>query len=385
VRTTDVFKWNLKAYQELKGTEAIIANQGGKGSSKTMSILQLLFLIAKHSPKKLRITIASYALPHLKAGAMSDFDDILVEEGIQPDNVRNRSEHIYFIGKSEITFTGIEGNEAKVTGPRRDILYVNEANKRIKYKVFELMNGRTRIMTFIDYNPSAEFWFHDMVIPNFKYQLIKSNFTNNPYLPHRELQNLLSKKDKPGFENWWKVYGLGELGQLEDAILTNWRFGEFDKNLPYGYGLDFGVKDPDALVKVAVDKKNKKLYWKEELYQNGLSTDELALKLSSIVDKGRLIVADSASKRTIKDLKAKGFNIIPCIKNKIVDDIKAMREYELILTEGSTNLERELNSWIWLDKKGEIPIDDFNHGIDSGRYKTMHVLKPNIRKGQRIL
>jgi phage terminase large subunit len=380
-----VFKWNLKAYQDLKGTEAIIANQGGQGSSKTMSILQLLFVIAKYSKKKLKITVASYALPHLKAGAMSDFDDILIGEGIQPDHVKNRTDHIYFIGNSEIIFVGIEGNEAKVTGPRRDILYINEANKRIRYNVFELMNARSRLMTFIDFNPSSEYWFHEKVVPNFKHQLIKSNYTNNPYLPKRELDNLLSKKDKPGFENWWKVYGLGELGQLEGAIFTNWRFGEFDESLPFGYGLDFGVKHPDALVKVAVDKKYKKIYWHEELYENDLSTDGLADKLKIRVPEGKLIVADSAATRTIKDLKAKRFNIIPCIKNKIVDDIKAMKEYEIIVTPESKQVEKELNGWIWLDKKGEIPLDDFNHLIDAGRYKTMHVLKPYVNRGQRSL
>jgi phage terminase large subunit len=375
---------NLAAYQKFKGSEVIISNQGGQGSSKTMSILQLLYIIAKHSKIKKKITVASYALPHLKAGAMSDFDDILISDGVQPDSVKNKSDHIYFIGKSEISFTGIEGNEAKVTGPRRDILYINEANKRIRYNVFELMNARTRLATFIDYNPSSEFWFHDKVMPNFRYELIKSNYTHNPYLPKRELDNLLSKRDKPGFENWWKVYGLGELGQLEGAILTNWKFGEFDDTLPFGYGLDFGVKDPDALVKVAVDKKNKKLYWSQELYENDLSTDGLADKLKIRVPERKLIVADSQAKRTIKDL-SRNFNIIPCIKNKIVDDIKAIREYEIIVTEHSKQLEKELNSWIWLDRKGEIPLDDFNHLIDAGRYKTMHVLKPVVRKGQRVL
>jgi phage terminase large subunit len=385
MKTTNVFTKNLAAYNQFKGTQTIISNQGGQGSSKTISILQLLKTIAETSKSKKRITIASYALPHLKGGAMQDFDDILYKDGINPNDVRNRSEHKYFLGNSEITFVGIEGNEAKATGPRRDILYVNEANKRITYKVFELMNARTRLATFIDFNPSAEFWFHTEIVPNFEHHLIKSTFLDNPFLPEREKDNILSKKDKPGFENWWKVYGLGELGQLEGAVFTNWKFGEFDESLPFGYGLDFGVKDPDALVKVAIDRKQKKLYWDELLYINGLSTDSLAINLNSRILKNKLIVADSASKRTIKDLKSKGFNIIGAVKNKIIEDIKAMQEYQIIITENSYNLERELNNYIWLDKKGEVPIDDYNHLIDAGRYKTMHSLKPYTKKGQRIL
>jgi len=385
MKTTNVFCSNLDAYLRYKGTQTLISNSGGQGSSKTISILQILFEIARTSKTKKRITIASYALPHLKGGAMQDFDDILTGEGIAINTVKNIAESKYVINKSEITFIGIEGNESKVTGPRRDILYINEANKRITYKVFELMNARTRLMTFIDFNPSSEFWFHEKVMPNFPYHLIKSTFLDNPYLPIREKENILSKKDKPGFENWWKVYGLGELGQLEGAIFTNWKFGEFDLTLPFGYGLDFGVKDPDALVKVAIDKKNKKIYWKQELYENDLSTDSLAIKLNSRVEDNKLIIADSSAKRTIKDLKAKGFNILPSIKNKIVEDIKAIKEYELIIDADSFQLEKELNNWIWLDKKGEIPLDGFNHLLDAARYKTMDVLKPNKRKGQRLL
>jgi phage terminase large subunit len=374
MKTTNVFSRNIKAYNQYSGTGTIIVDQGGQGSGKTFSILQLLYLIARY--KKKHITIASYALPHLKGGAMKDFDLILTNEGIFPDSVCNRSEQIYYIGQSQIHFVGIEGNEAKATGPRRDILYVNEANKRIKYDVFELMNARTADCTFIDFNPSKEFWFHEKVMPNFKYHLIKSTYLDNDYLPERERDNIVSKKDKPGFENWWKVYGLGELGQLDDAILKNWTFGEFNDSLPYGYGLDFGVKHPDAMVKAAVDRANMKLYWKEEIYKSNNSTDRLVELLNARNVGKKLIVADSAGTRNILDLSSKGFNIVGVQKNRVVEDIKMLQNYEIIVDPESYNLESNLNNWIWLDKKGEIPIDVDDDLIDAGRYYTAHMVKP---------
>lgn len=385
MRTTNVFKENLIAYNKYKGSQTVITNQGGQGSSKTRSILQLIYHISRTSKSKKRITIGSYALPHLKGGAMQDFDDILMEENIYPDNVRNKTEQKYFIGNGEISFIGIEGNEAKATGPRRDILFINEANKRIAYNVFELMNARTALATFIDYNPSREFWFHDKIMPNFPYRLIKSTYLDNPYLPDRELDNILSKRDKPGFENWWKVYGLGELGQLEDAILTNWKFGEFDNSLPYGYGLDFGVKDPDALVKVAVDRKNKIIYLKEELYKTGNSTAELAQSIKSKDVGSSLIIAESASPRTIIDLRSQGLNVRAVQKGRILDDVKMLMDWQIVVDPDSYNLEKELNGWIWLDKKGEVPLDDFNHLIDASRYYTRMIIKPRTSKGHRIL
>jgi len=383
MKCTNVFSRTLSAFHQFRNTNTIIVDQGGQGSSKTRSIVQILYLIAKSA--KRNITVTSYALPHLKGGAMRDLDDILIDEGIYPDNVRNKSENTYYINQSTIEFVGVEGNEARATGPRRDILYVNEANKKISYNVFELMNARTRETTFIDFNPSREFWFHDKIIPNFKYVLIKSTYLDNSYLPKRELENILSKKDKPGFENWWKVYGLGELGQLEDAILTNWEFGEFNNDLPFGYGLDFGSRHPDAMTKVAVDRINMLLYWKEEVYQNGLSTEQLFEIIKSRNVGNKLIVGDSSATRTITDLKAKGLHIIPVKKGRVVDDVKMLQNYKIIVDPDSFNLASNLNNWIWLDKKGEIPSDIDDDLIDAGRYYSGYIIKPRTSKGHRVL
>lgn len=383
-KRTDIFRQNLAAFNENRLTSTIIANQGGQGSSKTRSIIQLLVFLAYIKPR--HITVAAYALPHLKAGAMRDMDATLLDLGINPDTVKNITESMYYLKGSTIEFVGIEGNEARVTGPRRDILYINEANKRIKYDVFELMNSRTSEATFIDFNPAREFWFHDKVIPNFRFVLIKSTYKDNPFLPIRERENILAKRDKPGFENWWKVYGLGELGQLEDAILQNWVYGEFNTEQPHGYGLDFGSKHPDAMVKVAVNRTEKKAWWKEEIYKNGLSTDELGKIIISRGVGDKLIVADSSAKRTIQDLKAKKLNIEGVHKGQIIDDIKMMWDYEIIVDPESYNLHRNLNNWIWLDKKGEIPIDEEDDLIDAGRYYMHRIIKPGTaRKGHRIL
>ena len=367
IKYTDVYYWNLKAFNDKSD---LIVNQGGQGSSKTVSILQVLETIWQTLPN-LRITVAAYALPHLKAGAINDFKAILRDKELNPEDYYSRSEFTFNNKNgSYIEFVGVEGNLAKATGPRRDILYINEANKKITYEVFELMNARTHLCTFIDFNPSASFWFHEDIQPNFKHTLIKSTYLNNPYLPARELRNLLSKKDNPKYKNWWTVYGLGELGQLEGAILTNWSFGEFDNSLPFGYGLDFGVKHHDAMIKAAVDKANKTIYWHEEIYKNGLSTTELYEIVNNVVKNNKFIAADNSAIRTIKDLSRKGLNIKGVKKNKIVEDIKNLMNYEIIVTPQSVNLANNLNNWLWLDKKGEIPMDENDDLIDAGRYIT---------------
>jgi phage terminase large subunit len=368
VKLTGIFRKNLSAYRD--GAKLIV-NSGGQGSSKTISVLQLLYLIAKYKAPK-RITVASYALPHLKQGAMMDFDRILDTFGETPGLVKNRSESIYYIGSSTIEFFGIEGNVAKAHGPRRDILYINECNRKITYDVFDQLNTRTQECTFIDFNPDQEFWLHEKVLPNFPHTFIKSNFSDNPYLPENELQNILLKKDKPGFENWWRVYGLGELGKLEGAILSNWRYGEFDTSLPYAYGLDFGFNDPDSMTKVAIDRRNFKIYVDECIYKSGNSAEQLRNIIGSHITRDELIIADCADARMVSELR-RYFNIRPVNKGKwtVSDALKQMQSYEIIITDRSTNLAKELNNYIWNDQKAGVPIGGFDHLIDGIRYVFM--------------
>jgi phage terminase large subunit len=372
VNLSNTFFKNLDAYN--RGAHFII-NQGGQGSSKTYSILQLLYMLARQSAQGLRITVASYALPHLKAGAMADFDRILLSYGESPQRLKHISESTYYIGNSQVIFFGIEGNMAKAHSVRRDILYVNEANLKVSWEVFDQLSSRTQGAVFIDFNPTQEFWLHDKLMPNFPHELIISTYLDNPWLPAQELTNILSKRDKVGFENWWKVYGEGQLGKLEGCIFPNWHYGEFDTSLPAGFGLDFGFNAPDAMVKLAVHEKAKRIYWDERIYKDGNSSEQLRQLVALHCTRNDLIIADSADARMIKEL-GKYFNIKPTNKAKkgwsVPEAIKIMQNYEMIVTEDSPNLAKELNNYLWSDKKAGVPIDAFNHLIDAGRYKFQH-------------
>lgn len=359
--TTTVFEENLSAYNN---KDRIIINNGGTRSSKTYSILQLLFLIAYYSKKPLIISVVSYALPHLKLGAIRDFEKILLSFGIIPDKVKNISESYFKINNSIIEFFGVD-NLGKVHGPERDILYVNECNYIKTFDIIRQLLVRTRGTAFLDYNPTREFWIDDEIIGKRECTIIHSTYLDNEFLTVNQINEIEANKHN---ENWWRVYGLGLTGRLQDCILTNWEFGEFDTNLPFVYGLDFGSKHPDAMVKVAVDKQRMRVYWKEELYQNGLSTEQLFNIIVSRNVNSSLIVADSAATRPITDLKNKGLNIIPTVKNKVIDDIKNLWNYTIIVDPSSYNLQKNMNNWVWLDKRGEVPIDVDDDSIDAGRY-----------------
>jgi phage terminase large subunit len=377
IKLTNVFRRTSEAFRNaLNGTgPRLIIEQGGQGSSKTYSTLQVIYNALSVGPM-IPTTICSYALPHLKLGALTDFDNILTSFGENIGDIKKDPSHpTYQIGKSRIDSYGVEGNVAMAHGPRRKILFINEVNRKITYEVFDQLFSRSEI-TIIDYNPDQEFWLHDKVLPFIPHVIIQSNFLDNPYLPVNELNNILMKKDKPGFENWWKVYGLGELGKLEGAIFTNWHYGEFDTSLPVSYGLDFGFNDPDAMIRTAIDSKRKIIYWDEKIYKSGNSFEQLRLLMAEHCNRNDAITADCADARMISQLK-QYFNIAPVNKVKwtVAEAIKMMQDYEIVITETSYNLTKELNNYIWNDKKAGIPIDGFNHLIDAGRYRFQESIR----------
>lgn len=379
-KLTPIFRKNSEAY--LNGNKLII-NQGGQGSSKTWSILQLFYLIAKNSPSRHIFTICSYALPHLKLGAIRDFENILMAFGEQPDKIHNKSDHFFRVGNSIIDYFGIRDNYSKVTGPRRDFLFINEANNKVTYDDYDQLNQRTHGCTFIDFNPKSEFWVHDQVIPHFDHKFIQSTYLDNPHLPESELRKILWKKDKPQFENWWRVYGEGEIGRFEGVIFPNWNYGDFDQTLPALYGLDFGFHpDPDAMIKTAIDRKRKIIYAHECFYKHEQSVGDLKDSIAKNASRSNLIIADSAEPRMIRELQTE-FNVRAVSKREtVVSWLRIMQEYQIIITPESHDLAKELNNYIWDDKRAGIPIDDWNHLIDALRYPFMHthVKKKSIKR-----
>lgn len=300
---------------------------------------------------------------------MADWEKILESFGVDVGVCKNKSENTYQIGNSIVDFFGLESNEAKAHGPRRDILFINECNRRISYEVYDHLASRTQECVFLDYNPYVSGWLQEIVMPNFEYELIHSTYLDNPYLPLSEIQNIEMKKDKEEFAMWYQVYGLGLLGSLAGAILPNWKYGDFDTSLPFGFGLDFGFSDPDAMVKVAIDQKRKIIYCDEKIYKPDNTPDQLKEMIQFHCKRNDLIIADCADARSINMLQ-RYFNIVPTNKKKmqVAEALRLMQDYEIIITDSSKNLAKELLNYIWHDKKSGVPIGTFNHLIDGIRY-----------------
>jgi len=353
-----------------KRTKAI---QGGTSAGKTYGILPVL--IDKCLKQKgLEVSVVAESVPHLKRGVIKDFKKILEStQRWSREQWHSTDSRYTFRNGSYVEFFSADDN-SKLRGARRDILYVNEANN-IEFESYSELSVRTKQEVYLDWNPTHRFWYHEHLEGDEDLDFLILNYLDNESCPESAIEYILKAKEKaktiPYWDNWYKVYGLGQTGMLQGTVFSNWTTGEFDISLPYCHGLDFGFNpDPCGLVKVAVDKKSKKIYLEEKAYLTNLGTDDIETLLKNRIENNGLIIADSASKLTIHDLRQRGINIQACIKGagSILADLKLMMDYELIVCGESPNLKMELNNYIWNDKKAGIPIDKYDHLIDPARY-----------------
>lgn len=373
---TRIYEENTQAW--LSGKRRAL-NEGGSASSKTFSILQLLILIAQHSKSKLLISIVSESLPHLKRGAMRDFFRILDES---PDNNPryNKTEHVYHAGNGAIEFFGADEAD-KVRGPRRDILFLNEANN-IQWETARGLDIRTNKFTFADWNPVSEFWAHAYWVGQPESVYIHSTYQDAlDVLSPGIVDNLIATgRQDPNFQN---IYVLGRLGKIEGLVYP--MFGQV-KEMPQGdcfYGLDFGfATDMTALVKVHLVGDS--LYSQELIYERGLTNQDIADRMVELGLRKHYdeIFADSAEPKSIEEIYQRGFNIKPCIKGagSVEFGHQRVRQFKQFWTEDSVNCIKEQRNFRYLpDRDGKLTdktAHQWSHGMDARRYGIVGKLQP---------
>lgn len=351
--------------------------QGGTSSSKTFSIIPILIQYAIDN-NNLEISIVSESIPHLRRGAIRDFVKIMQWTNNFDDNNWNKSNLTYtFNNGSYIEFFSADQPD-KLRGARRDILFINECNN-VMFESYQQLAIRTRKFIYLDYNPSNEFWVHNELMDGKDVDFVILTYKDNEALESSIVKEIEKAREKAKtsdyWANWWKVYGLGQLGQLQGSVFNNWK--QCDK-IPkeaklIGYGLDFGYSnDPTALT--AIYSMDNIIYLDEVVYRKELLISELSSLMDGKVTKSIYIYADSSEPRSIRELQLKGWRVKAAQKgaDSINYGIGIMQEYQFMITKRSTNVIKEFRGYLWdTDRQGQQlakPIDSFNHAIDGVRY-----------------
>jgi phage terminase large subunit len=366
----------------------ITSLRGGTRSGKTYNVLLFLILVWAKTAEGQVCTIARNTMPALRASAMRDFFAILNLLNFYSAANHNKTSNEYQLGSNLFEFIGVDESD-RVKGRKRNVLFLNEANEN-DLESFRQLSLRTTDKIVLDYNPSDAFsWIYDDVETRDDCEMVVTTYRDNPFLEASLVSEIERLKDAD--DDYWKIYGLGEIGSGSSRIFTHWRpisEGEY----PYGkgdvtYGLDFGYNNPSALTETRLYDGT--LYWREMLYQTKLTTADLIEQLKTFPElydgeKKRptvaKIIGDSAEPKTIEEIQRAGFQIEGAYKN-VKDTVDFVKSKPLRVHSGGANLLREIKRYSWkMDKNGKI-LDEVvkfdDHAIDAGRYGSWMLHEPS--------
>lgn len=385
--------WNI--YDAAERQPRVISHRGGTRSGKTYSALQFLVILISRCDGPGDITsVVSETFPHLKRGAIRDFESIMGRP-LATDSRWNASDSVYtFPGGGKLEFFSADSPD-KVMGPARKRLFVNECN-HISYDTYRQLAVRTTGLILLDYNPAATFWAIDKVETRENTITLHSTYLDNPFLSPEQVAEIESNRADT---NWWKVYGLGQIGTLEGVVY------DFDlaDAMPEGgslletWGIDFGFTNSiTAVVRCLIDTGRKEIWAEERLYRKGVLNSDIAQFLKAEgVPRAVTVYADSAEPKSIAELCSYGLTVRGCDKtaqgdrhNPITAQINFIKGYRLHLTKRSLNLIDEARNYVWdTDRNGErlnVPVKVRDHCMDAMRYAIFSPLS-RFTSGQYVI
>lgn len=358
--------------------------QGGTSAGKTISMMMLLTDLSFEVKNK-TISVVTDTFPNLRRGALKDLKVILAETGRDRYFEESKSLHTFVNLCTNTVIEFFSTDEAGGRGARRDYLFVNEAN-RIDYETFTQLEVRTRERIWLDFNPVNEFWAHkELIAKRNDVSFIKLNYLDNEGLEDSIIATIEARRGD-GNNNWWRVYGLGEVGSLEGNVYEGWTPVN---TVPYGFvlkrcGVDFGFStDPTAVVAVYENEAGD-ICLELKVYESRLLTPDLITRLKQLPD--ALFVCDNARPEIIAEMAHAGLRAVGC--NKAPGEKMNGKRYNIELVQrrkiyyvANKELEQEYLTYAWRKKKStgeqlDEPEDGNDHAMDALAYAIRDMAKP---------
>ena len=247
-----------------------------------------------------------------------------------------------------------------------------------------LLRGGAKYWCFYSYNPpkSRDNWVNQEAIFEDRDRLRShTTYLDVPRSWLGEQFFLEAEKLKNKREELYRHEYLGEVigtggdvfGNVTDMRMSDEMAAQFDHLC---YGLDFGFAvDPLAFVCMHYDRKHEILYIFDEIYKVQFDTKPAAEAVKARAGR-RLVLADSAEPRTIREFEKCGVNIRGCKKgpDSVEHGIKWLQDLRAIYIdkERCPNTYREFVSYEYQQDRNGNFISRFpdknNHTIDAVRY-----------------
>lgn len=385
---TNIFKKNFKS------DKTVVVNRGGARSTKSYSIRQL-FLHRLTNETNKNFLITRKTTPALKNTEYRYFIKLLKDYGYYKYCHHNKTDKTLEYNNNYMLFTSIDDpNKIKSTG--FNYIWPEEANEftyddymilqsrlsgqqdyitKESYDAVLLKPGEDRRerlnQIILTLNPTDAFiWIKTKVLDvDDDSQEIVSTYLDNPFLSARYVKRLEATKEQN--PSWWKIYGEGEWGVLENIVYSNWKV---EPTIPdcqeIIYGMDFGFNDPTAIVEIRVS--DGEFFIRQRLLKTGWHNGDLIKWLrQSNISKDACIYADNAEPARIQEIYNAGYNIYPANKS-VNDGIDFCKRKTLYIHSGSDDLIKEIRAYSHRkDKDGRVleePVKFNNHLMDAMRY-----------------
>ena len=199
-------------------------------------------------------------------------------------------------------------------------------------------------------------------------EICHSTFEDNVFLPEDYTDQLKRLIDEDS--NYYQIYTLGHWGTLSERIYSNYKI---IPELPimeqarFGYGLDYGLVNESALVKIWI--YNDKFYAEEKLYRKGMTVSDIVEFLSH--QEQADLWADPTAKMQTAELRQAGYSAFDGHRG-VSESIDLVMRQTIYIPESSANLIKEIRSYKWKkDKSGNVlpePVKFNDHLMDAMRY-----------------
>jgi len=379
---------------------------GGAGSGKSYfaaeKVLVRILVAIKRGCKE-KFLVLRKTQPALRKSVFALLKAYIDRWGISPVVQANKTDMSFsFVGGSEIICSGVDDPEKLKSIEGITSVWIEEPTE-LSMNDFLQVDLRLRGDTpsykqiILSFNPiSRTSWLHSYFFeppkkstdirqefsdtrqqstdtrPESTY-ICHSTYKDNRFLDAEYIKVLEGLRDKD--ETYYQVYALGLWGVLQNLIFKNWVEEEIPVDDQYYdavlNGLDFGFNHPSALVRVGV--KDEDLYIFDEIYEKGLTNNELI----SLVREKRIrqvITADSAEPARIEEFRKAGIAIKPSIKGpgSVKDGIDWVKRHRIHIHPQCVNTVKEIGAYKYKeDKNGNVfdePVPFNDDAMSALRY-----------------
>lgn len=404
-----IFDWDYKTYLLV----------GGYGSSKSYHTA-FKILVELYSTKRKALVIREVYETH-RDSTFSLFKEILEEMGLLGDSKRDLSKgkvlalesplKLKFPNGSTIIFKGMDKPQKLKSINGVSIVWLEECSE-IKYSGYKELLGRLRHPTLslhfiLSTNPvGTENWVYThffkrideegqeiVVLDDLKLYQKKTIVKNGVYYHHSVADDnvflpssyIKTLDDLKAYDpDLYRIARKGRFGINGIRVLPNFEIADTHEEvmdavttIPRQFkkvGFDFGFETSyNAILRMAIDDKNKWLYIYWEYYKNKMTDDRTAIELTKEGLQNEQIIADCEDPKAITYYAQSGFKIRGCKKfagSRLANTKKCKRFKRIICSPNCVNTIRELRTLTYAkDGKDNLMYDEFN--IDPHTFSAM--------------